>query len=380
MKKPETPQPETPKPETPKEENYESGGDFDTPINTSPEILLAPITAHRDDQLSDKTKTPLITDEDLVAKLCETVVSQNDKNPYATYETNDVDEIHTMLEELFVQSKLPQQQLFDAIHEYMNKAEQENDNEKAQLIWLTSIEFMNEIIRQTFANIKEKIKKTEINKLWFILISNFQLCWQKIISKEGKILFLEEMRALVEQTKDPNTKEGLFTAFILSIINTIKEESEEDDPFIKIPDEMRNSFPRANISEEDVPKEQYPERISPSILLPMDEDYIEVHEFLSSSDDNVAEIMLELIEQDFFTDEEWEKISCNDKEKYIEMCRNLPQTIAKKIDASTSTDNIDTSEEMAEIAKRAWNKIAFKRRLVWGEIIFSDKLLLPKEQ
>jgi hypothetical protein len=240
---------------------------------------------------------------------------------------------------------------------------------------------MNEAIRQTFVNIKEKMKKTEINKLWLTLIYNFQYCWQKIISKEGKLYFIEEMRALVKQTKDQDTKERLFAAFILSIINTIEENDENDDPFIKIPDEIRNSFPRANISEEDVPEEQYPERISPSILLPMDEDYLEIHDFLSSSNDEFAKIMLELIEQDFFTDEEWEKISCGDKEEYIEMCRNLQQTIAKKIDSSTSTDNIDTStEEMAEIAKRAWNKIAFKRRLVWGEIIYSDELLLPKEK
>ena len=112
MKKPETPQPETPKPETPKKEDYESGGDFNTPEVTSPSILLP--TAHRDDQPSNKAKTPLVT-TDVIAKLCKTVVSQNnkdsdadDEDPYATYEandlddeTNDEDETHDEDEDLF---------------------------------------------------------------------------------------------------------------------------------------------------------------------------------------------------------------------------------------------------------------------------------------
>ncbi|NIA02133.1 MAG: hypothetical protein GWP15_02005 [Nitrospirae bacterium] len=285
-----------------------------------------------------------------------------------------------IIEELLVLSNLSQQQIYDSLNEEMDKI----DPNDAQELWVTAIQYMNEIVGSAFGNLKKIIerKADEINEQQ--LLSNLQFCWQKILSKEGKILVIEEMRALINSTDDDDLKKRLFWGFVLSIINATTSQDDEE-PCIGISNKMRTKLQKAKAPQGEDSK-PFPQKISLEILLPSNKTYTEIHNFLSSkksittgNEHIIAEVMLEILEQDFFTDEQWEKITrSGNQTEYIRMCNELSKEAKAQILERANGEKITPSPEMLTAYVRAWNKIIYPRLLAWGEILYSTKLLLPK--
>ncbi|MFH1533838.1 MAG: hypothetical protein ABID64_02810 [Nitrospirota bacterium] len=329
--------------------------------------------AQTDPEYRPNIKTPLIIGLEIDAIMSEGM----SEDPATPRTANEIIEINEIIEELLLLSNLSQQQIYDSLLEEMDKT----NSDDAQLLWDTGIEYTNEIIKQAFASLKDNLREKGERVREQQLLSNLQFCWQKVLSKEGKLLIIKEMRALIKGTDDNDLKKRLFEGFVLSIINSISQDNEV--PCIEISDIMLKNLNKAKATRDDSPK-PFPKKISLEILLPSDKTYMEIHGLLSSKKSStagnehiIAEVMLEILEQDFFTDEQWEKIIQNgDQKEYIRICNKLYKEARNQVLERANGEMVMPSSEILTAYARAWNEIIYPRLLVWGEILYSD-LLLP---
>lgn len=259
------------------------------------------------------------------------------------------------------------------IHDGISTLMLKTDTEKAGTIWALALLYLQDVVEQTFAGLESRLKEncSEQEK-----ISALQYCWQRILSNEGKLFVLENVRALIQKS-DKEEKNKLFWGLVISIINSLKIDDEE--PSIEIPANIRARFLHAEIAE----------RVPATKLLNIDESYSQIRKQLESSllssprNDRVALFKLdELLRINPFLDLE-EIMDHTNVEDYIKMCEQLYQSSLKEIEAiSEDRDDAGTiilSDSTVELYERAWNEVIFPRLLIWEEILYSD-LLLPKDE
>ncbi len=199
--------------------------------------------------------------------------------------------------------------------------------------------YVQEIIQKVFAliagyvQIKKMRSRKEFDKK--DITSALQFCWQKIVSKESRLYILEKMRQLIQKEDDEDIKKKLLESFVKSIGDP------ENHPF--------------------------------GILLE-DRKYAEIHQELaklsSAPSDHkslTTSMMLDMIEANLLTDNDlWDEISLHSDFK------NFLGKVCSRYE--------DQFKDIDPIVTQAWENILYPRLLVWGNLIYSDSLLLPKNQ
>jgi hypothetical protein len=232
-------------------------------------------------------------------------------------------------------------ELFETLDSYLIYASSKEqiakaiDNDSLEKSAIAEL-YTQEIIQKVFAliagyvQIKKLGDKNEFDEK--DITSALKFCWQKITSKENRLFILENMRSLINKEKDRNIKEKLFQALVSSIESDCFEVLLEDKNFAEIHDELvklTNESPNQRALN--------------------------------------ATMMLDLMETNFLTDKDsWEEISLytNFNSFFKNVCNKFEGKF-KDIDPTIT---------------RAWEEIFYPRLLAWGNLIYSNSLLLPKKQ